>query len=793
MDTNLILETGTAWCFREAYHFRRLFISVMLTFLCSCSALLAQQHTISGYISDGSNGETLIGATISVKGTANGVVTNLYGFYSLTLPSDTYQFEVNYLGFEKRTFSVVLSGNIRRDIELHPSSEVLNEIVITTDVEDENISDAGIGVERIDVKEIETIPVLFGEKDVMKTVQLLPGVKRAGEGNSGFYVRGGGLDQNLILLDEAPVYNPSHLLGFFSVFNSDALKNVTLYKGVIPAEYGGRASSVMDIRMKEGNKKEPGVSGGIGLISSRLTLEAPIVRDKGSFIISGRRTYADLFLKLSRNEDSQDTKLYFYDLNMKANYELNDKNRLYLSGYLGRDNFGFSDRFGIDWGNKTATLRWNHLYSDRLFSNTSLIFSDYSYGFGFGSGDEEVRLKSFTRDWNIKHDFTFFSNNNNTIKFGANAIYHTFQTGNLEAGESSGFTSSTSNQRFGLEGAAYIQNEHRINSKISLNYGLRYSFFNQMGDDTAYTFDDQGEVLSATEYDKWESMQFYHGAEPRISLKYQFNSQSSLKAGYNRNYQYMHLLSNSTSGSPTDLWIPVSNNVRPLIADQWSAGYFRNFKDNMYEFSIETYYKSMQNLIDYKVGADIFLNNTLESELIYGDGHAYGAEFFLKKRKGRFTGWLSYTYSRTFRNFDDTDGGNTFPARQDRIHDVSIVGMYNLSDKVRLSASWVFNTGDAVTFPSGQYTIGDAVVPYYTERNGYRMPDYHRLDLGITIQRKKTTKFESSWNFSVYNAYGRENAYQITFEQNEANPTATEAVQLSLFKWVPSFSYNFKF
>ena len=768
--------------------------SLLLGAILLCSlAGFAQKNTLSGSVSDVATGEDLLGATVIVKGTSTGTTTNLYGFYSLTLPAGQYTIVYNFVGFEAYEVAVDLSQDQKLDVELKESVLDLQEFEVTAEKKDENVTAVGIGVEKIDMKDIEAIPVLFGERDVLKTVQLLPGIKGAGEGNSGFYVRGGGLDQNLILLDEAPVYNPSHLLGFFSVFNSDAIKDVTLYKGAMPAEYGGRASSVMDIRMKEGNSKKLGVSGGIGLISSRLTVEAPIANQKGSFMIAGRRTYADVFLKLSSDENLQNTSLYFYDLNLKANYRLGEKDRLFLSGYLGRDNFGFGSAFGLDWGNKTGTLRWNHLFSDKLFSNTSLIYSDYSYGFGFGEGDEEVRLESYIRDWNLKQDFNWYVGSNNTLKFGANLIDHTFQTGNLEAGESSGFNSSSSNTRQGFEGAVYVQNEQTISPRIKANYGVRYSFFNQVGLDTAYTFDENGEVLTATGYGENEGMQYYGGLEPRLSLRYQLDSVSSLKLGYNRNYQYLHLLSNSTSGSPTDLWVPSSNNVQPQSADQVSIGYFRNFADNMFEFSLEAYYKDMQNLIDYKVGADIFLNRTLESELIYGEGEAYGLEFYLKKKTGRFTGWLSYTWSRTLRTFDDVDGGEPYSARQDRIHDISLVTLYDLTDKLKISASWVYYTGDAVTFPSGRYEVEGVIVPYYTERNGYRMPNYHRLDLGATWLRKKTEKFESSWNFSLYNAYGRENAYQITFEQNEGDPNVTEAVQLSLFKWVPSFSYNFKF
>ncbi len=765
--------------------------AILLILIFQFNQLTAQDFTISGNLRDASNGEDMIGATVSVKETTIGSVANIYGFYSLTLPKGDYTLLINFIGYKSQEVTIALDKNISINFELSPSSSELEEVVITAEKEDENITKTQVGVETISIKEIESIPVLFGEKDVLKIIQMLPGVKSAGEGSAGFSVRGGGLGQNLILLDEAPVYNPSHLLGFFSVFNSDALKSATLYKGGIPAEYGGRASSVLDIRMKDGNSKKLSVSGGIGLISSRLTVEAPIVKDKGSFMISGRRTYADLFLNLT--DEFEDTNLYFYDLNMKANYRFGEKDRVFLSGYLGRDEFGFEDQFGIDWGNKTATLRWNHLFSDKLFSNTSLIYSDYSYGLGFGADDDRVTITSSIEDWNFKQDFTLFANQNNTIKFGGNFIHHTFQTGQIDAGESSGFSPAPSNDSYALEGAIYLQNEQIINSKLSMNYGLRYSLFDQIGPGTAHTFDENGEILSSIDYEKGESMQFYHGLEPRASVKYQLNTVSSIKAGYNRNYQYLHLLSNSTSGTPTDLWVASSTNIKPQLADQVSLGYFRNFKDNMFEFSLEGYYKNMQDLVDYRVGADIFLNNTIESELIYGTGYAYGAEFLLKKKRGKFTGWLSYTYSRTFRTFDDVDNGDPFPARQDRVHDLAIVAMYDLTAKLKVSANWVFNTGDAVTFPSGKYESDGIIVPFYTERNGYRMPNYHRLDLGLTWQVKKTEKFESSWNFSIYNAYGRENAYQITFQQDPDNPSQTQAVQLALFKWVPSFSYNFKF
>ncbi len=758
------------------------------------ASLLAQKYTISGSVMDSESGEDLIGATVLVlELPGTGSLSNEYGFYSITLPEGTYTLRYKYIGYEAIEQVVTLSESRKINAELKPVGQTMEAVEITAQKEDENVTQTEMGVTRLNPKDLEAIPVLFGEKDILKAFQLSPGVKSAGEGNSGFYVRGGGLDQNLILLDEAPVYNASHLLGFFSVFNSDAIKDVTLYKGGMSAEYGGRASSVMDIRMKEGNNRDFGASGGIGLISSRLAVEGPIVKEKGSFIVSGRRTYIDAFLKLSSDESLNSSSLYFYDLNAKANYKISDKDRIFLSGYFGRDNFGFGDEFGFDWGNATGTLRWNHLYSDKLFSNTSLIFSRYSYEFGFGTDDEAFGLESVIQDWNLKQDFTLFHNNALTFKFGGNLIHHRMEPGNLNAGENSSFNSEDAETRFSLEGAVYLQVDHEISQRFSMNYGLRYSFFNYLGAGTAYTFDDKGNILTEETYDDWESIKTYGGLEPRFAARYQLNEDKSIKLSYNRNYQYLHLLSNSTTSTPTDVWVPSTNNIKPQIADQISVGYFHNFHRNMYEFSVETYYKDLQNMIDYRDGADLFVNNTIEAELLFGRGYAYGVEFFLRKRQGRLTGWLGYTLSRTMRQFDGINNGEAFPARQDRIHDIAIVVMYEVSPKVTLSGNWVYYTGDAVTFPSGRYEVENFVVPYYTERNGYRIPDYHRLDLGLTWIRKKTEKFESSWNFSLYNAYGRENAFSIDFQQSETDPATTEAVKLSLFRWVPSVSYNFKF
>lgn len=562
----------------------------------------------------------------------------------------------------------------------------------------------------------------------------------------------------------------------------------------MPAEYGGRASSVLDIRMKEGNNKKMSVEGGLGLIASKLTLEAPIVKDKGSFMIAARRTYADLFLKLSNVESVRKSHLYFYDINLKANYQLGSRDRIFASGYFGKDDFGLRDLFGFNWGNATATLRWNHIYGEKLFSNTSAIFSNYQYNIHLQADSvSTLAINSGIRDINLKQDFGWFLNDRNMVKFGANIIHHQFIPGTIESGAGSSYNSMALDNRFALEGSAYLQDSWTLNSVLGIEAGIRYSWFDYIGAGTAYTFDEAANVIAEKEYDKWESIKQYSGWEPRLSACYQLNSKSSIKASLNRNYQYMHLLSNSTTGTPTDIWMPSTNNIQPQIADQVALGYFLNFADNQFEFSAEAYYKRMKNMIDYRNGADLFFNGTVESELVYGDGRAYGLELLLRKKRGRFTGWVSYSLSRTLRKFDAVNEGGEYPARQDRIHDLAVVGMYDITPRWNFSATWVFNTGDAATFPSGSYEFEGRNIPYYTERNGYRFPDYHRLDLGTTFIAQKTKRYESSWNFSVYNAYGRQNAYAINFSESERHPGQNEATQIALFRWVPSVMWNFKF
>jgi len=765
---------------------------IFLQFLICFQALAQQKYTISGNITDASNGEALSGVIVSIKNHNYVAISNSYGFYSISVPEGDYSVTVTQMGFTKQEQSVKLHENQLIDFNLQSKNFELEAVEVSGNKGNNNITSIEMGNVKISPKQIANIPVLFGEHDLIKTMQLLPGIKQAGEGNTGFYVRGGGIDQNLILLDEAPVYNASHLLGFFSVFNSEAIRDANLFKGSIPAEYGGRASSVLDIRMKEGNTKEYQTNGNIGLIASNLSFEGPIKEDVSSFIISGRRTYADLFLQFAPDKDIRNAKLYFYDLNLKTNFKLNTTTRLFISGYLGRDKFRIPDQFGFDWGSKTATIRLNHSFSKKLFSNSSFIFSNYSYHIDL-SGDNEVIMGSIIQDFNLKQDFSLYPNTKNSIKFGINLIAHKTVPGEIEAAPGSIYKSLEVRPRKALEYSAYVSNSQQITAHLQMYYGLRLALFTNIGPGNFYSFNSNGELTQETSYEHFKWVKTQGGPEPRLAINYQLNERSSVKASYNHIYQFIHLLSNSTSSTPTDVWVPSSNNVKPQIADQWSVGYFRNFKKNLFASSIELYYKNLQNQIDYKNGADLVFNSTVEAELVFGRGWAYGAEFLFRKNYGRLTGWLGYTWSKTMRQFDLINSGKPFPARQDRRHDLSIVTQYNLSKKLILSATWVYNTGNAVTFPNGKYVIDGRTVGYYTQRNGYRMPNYHRLDIGLTWMKRQTSRFESSWNFSIYNVYARENAYFISFRQNKDNADQTEAVQVSLFKFIPSVSYKFKF
>jgi hypothetical protein len=747
---------------------------------------------MSGTVKNGETGEALIGAAVVVKELSGvGVVSNAYGFYSLTLPRETYTVLVQYLGFKTKIYLLLLDKDQIVNFELTPEPIKIGEVVVSGERTNANVTSTEVSAKKLELDEIKSIPVLLGEKDILKTIQLLPGIQSAGEGGTGFYARGGGIDQNLIVLDEAPVYNSSHLLGFLSVFNSDAIKDVKVITGGIPAEYGGRLSSVLDIRTNDGNSKGFAGSGGIGLLASRLTIEGPVVKDQSSFIISGRRTYADLFLKLSQDTTINRAGLYFYDLNMKANVTLGEKDRIFISGYFGRDNFNYPGVFGFNWGNTTGTLRWNHIFGDHLFSNTSFIISDYGYSNVVGSGTSEFQITSGIQDLNFKMDFQYFTNSQSTIKFGVNSVYHTFLPGTVTAGSTSFTHSLTIENRYALENAAYFSHELDIVSGFKLNYGLRYSLFSLLGPAHIFSYDESGAVVDTATYRSRDFIKTYTNLEPRLSANVLLNETSSIKASYTRTTQYLHLLSNSTTSNPSDLWVPSSNNVKPQLADQYDVGYFRNFNDNQFEASLELYYKNMQNLIDYKNGADFLLNQNVEALLLYGKGWSYGAELLVRKKFGQVTGWVGYTLSKTEEQFDQINNGQAFPARQDRTHDVSVVVIYDYNSAWNFSASWVYNTGNAVTFPSGGYRLEaeNRWIPLYTERNGYRMPAYHRLDLSATWKLGP----RSNLNFSLYNAYDRMNAYSINFRQDPNNLNKTQAVQTTFFPIIPSVTYNFNF
>jgi hypothetical protein len=743
------------------------------------------KYTVSGTIRDNTNGETMIGATVIVlQDPKIGTACNEYGFYSLNLVEGKYDLVYNFVGYKSDTVKIVLNKDVKQDVGLN--LEVFNEVMIYGEKDDQHIRNTNIGTDHINIEDIKALPSI-GEVDILKPIQLKPGVKSAGEGNSGFSVRGGSSDQNLILLDEAPVYNASHLLGFFSTFNSDAIKDFTLIKGNSPAQYGGRLSSVLDVKMKEGNNKRLGVTGGIGLISSRLSIEAPIQKDRSSFIISGRRTYADLFLKAT--EDFKDNKLYFYDLNTKANYQINENNRIFLSGYFGRDVLGFGDSFGIDWGNATGTVRWNSILNPKLFSNTSLIYSDYNYNIKINSGGGDFNINSQITDWNLKEEFQFFPNNKNSMRFGINVIHHDLTPSRFE-GEA--VSQEVKESRKALDNALFINNATEISPVFKIEYGLRASSYTVLGGDV-YNIYERGILQDSVVLDEGKWGKTYYTIEPRFQFSYLLNEKSSIKGGFARNSQHLHLLSNSTSATPTDQWIGNSYNIKPEISDQVSLGYFLMSKKNNYQFSLEGYYKDLQNQVDYKNGADINSAPDVESELLFGIGRAYGVEALIEKKTGKFTGWFGYTLSRTERKIEGINNNDWYVAKQDRTHELSVVGMYKLNERWNLSGIFVYYTGNAVTFPSGKYSIEDQTVYYYTERNGYRMPAYHRLDFAATYTKPIKKRFESSWNFSLYNVYGRENAYTITFEDDPNNEGQTRAIQTSLFKWVPSVTYNFKF
>jgi len=763
-----------------------------------------KHYSISGHIKDSETGEDLIGVTIYIRELQTGSTTNTYGFYALNLLPGTYTITYSYVGYQSQERKVELIKDIVIDIELIPSEQMLKEVQVVAKRPGENIQKVEMSVVKMDAKQIKSVPTVFGETDILKVLQLLPGVSAAAEGATGFSVRGGNVDQNLVLLDEATVYNAGHMLGFFSVFNNDAVKDMVLYKGDIPARFGGRLSSVLDVRMKDGNTKRFSGSGGIGLISSRLTLEGPIIKNKTSFLVSGRRTYADLFIPLFGNDDMDGSKLYFYDLNAKVNHTFNENNRLYISGYFGRDIF--KNPFArMNLGNATATVRWNHLFSKKTFSNFTFIYSRYMYSLGTADEDDanSFTWDSHLEDFGGKGDFTWYFDADNTIRYGFSSIYHSFAPGVAKGGENSIFTEYRIPKNHAIESALYASNEQKIGTLFKLNYGLRFSIFNNIGSGTQNYFDENYDLSYSIAYKSGDIYNTYWGLEPRLSANYMLNEVSSLKGSYARTYQYIQLAQNSAAGTPLDLWFSASPNVKPQISDQFALGYFRNFRDNKIETSVEGYYKNMQNTIDFKDHAQLLLNDQLEGELRFGKSWSYGVEFLIRVydlplSKGKISGWIGYTYSRSWREIPEINDGNKYASPYDRPHDLSIVATYDISKRVSVSGNWVYQTGVPVTMPTGRAVIGGNIVPIYSDRNDYRFRDYHRLDVAVTLRSKeKPRRFKHEWVFSLYNAYNRHNTWSVNFEQETTSgnqPTyEVYATRTYLYSIIPSVTFNFKF
>ncbi len=768
--------------------------SLLALLLCTFSfPLFAQTFKVSGVVIDAKTHEQLIGVTLIPKNDATkGAITDGKGKYTISLPKGRQVLTVHYLGYDEKEVTVnVVNKDIKMDIELTQGSLQLDEVVVTSKRPDANVSDAQTGVTQMEVLQLNKLPVLMGERDVIKSLELMPGVKSAGEGSSGFFVRGGTADQNLIMLDNVSVYNASHLMGFFSTFNSDVLRDVALYKGPIPAQYGERLSAVLDVQQRVGDMQEYSVSGGIGLISSKLNVEGPIQKGKSSFLFGARRTYADALARASGAEDAQNAYLYFYDLNGKLNFNLTEKDQLSISGYLGRDKMVLKKLAEVGWGNAFVNAKWTRNVNENLLSSTSLMYNQYSYNFFMDMGmqmDGGAKVK----DYGFKQEFQYRASEKSNWRFGLQSTWHNLAPGDFKV-VSEDENAINLQHRYSWENGLYVSNQLKIGDRVEVLYGLRLSVFSAMGNGEYYTLNEEKEVIDTTWYSGGKFVKTYVNLEPRLSAVYKLNDVSSIKASYSRTTQNMHLLTYVAQGTPFDRWTSSSNNIKPQIADQFTLGYFRNFADNTYEFSVEGYYKDMRNQIDYKDHANVFDYDVVETELLFGKGRAYGVEMMLKKRVGRFNGWVAYTLSKSEKKIDGINSNKWYDAYQDRTHDISVVGIYELNRKWTLSAAWVYYTGNAITYPSGKYRIDGRDVMYYAERNGYRAPAYHRLDLGATCLLKKTRKFESELAFSLYNAYGRRNAYMVQFKTNEDDPSKTSAYRFALFTYVPSVSWNFKF
>ncbi|MBF7090981.1 TonB-dependent receptor [Flavobacterium sp. ALJ2] len=786
--------------------------TLLIVILVSFSSIAQEKFTLSGIISDSKNNETLIGVNIYIPSLKMGTTTNEYGFYSITAPKGEHQIEISYVGYQTFEQTISLTKNIKSNFSLKEGGEELQEVVITDNRGRANTRTPEMSVNKLSITSIKKMPVVMGEVDVLKSILLLPGVTNAGEGASGFNVRGGGADQNLILLDEATIFNSSHVFGFFSVFNPDAIKDLKLYKGGIPARYGGRASSVLDIYQKDGNSKDFHMNGGIGLISSRLLAEGPLVKDKGSFLIGGRASYGHLFLKLT--EDMKDNSVYFYDLNAKFSYKLNDNNSLYLSGYFGRDVFSIANSFANTYGNTTLNLRWNHLFSDKLFTNLSLIYSDYYYGLDL----DLVGFKwdSGIKNYNIKYDFKNYISDKFKLNYGINAIYYDFNPGTIKpTGDEVRINPEQLDKKYAFEPAIYIEAENQIAKKLTLSYGLRFSMFSRLGSSTVNLYENNNPVvfdpvrqiyekatpIGTQYYSKNKSIYDYKNLEPRFSIGYQISEDQAVKASYNRMAQYLQLISNTSSPTPLDVWMPSDQFIKPQLADQVALGYFRNFQDGDYSLEAETYYKKIRNRLDYIDGADLIANNAIEQVLLNGRMRSYGLELMLKKNTGKLTGWVSYTLSKSEqqtpgRTPEETgiNNGQWYNSVYDKLHNLAVTAAYSLNDKWSFGANFALQSGQPVTYPTGYYEYLGVKVPHYRSRNENRLPAYHHLDISATLtpRSNKDRNWKGEWVFSIYNLYNRHNAASINFRQNE-DTGYNEAIKTSIFGMVPAVSYNFKF
>ncbi|HEY6064288.1 MAG TPA: TonB-dependent receptor, partial [Chitinophagaceae bacterium] len=743
---------------------------LLVNFVNAQNKIFPNRFSLNGYVKDSLSGESIIGATVSVNGQSKGVASNQYGFYSITLDEGTYTISVSHVSYQGKSIHLELKSNQSFNFEILSKSSYNNEVTVYSKRRDANVKNAQMGKVDLSMTQIRNIPAFMGEVDLLKAIQLLPGVRNAGEGNAGFYVRGGGPDQNLILLDDAVVYNTGHLFGFFSIFNSDAIKNVSLIKGGMPAQYGGRLSSVVDVSMKDGNINKLQMDGGIGLIASRFSIQGPLKKNKASFIISARRTYADALAKpfIKKSSAFYGSGYFFYDLNAKVNYRFSEKDRLYVSGYFGRDVFDFNNskrsfKTNIPWGNSTATLRWNHVFNRRMFSNTTLLFNDYKFKFTATQENFEIGLSSGIRDGSIKTDLDYYPLPNHKLKFGGLLTYHKFIP-NVVSGRQDSiiFTPNNEGTKYAAETAIYLQDDWEIGEKWKINYGLRWSSFTQIGPYKKFIRDANGNKLDSTVYKSFKPVKTYGGLEPRITIRYALNDETSVKAAVTRNLQYIHMVSNSGTTLPTDLWVPSTYIVRPQISWLYAAGLFKNFADNKYETSVELYYKNMRNQVEYEEGYTPSLNDP-ENEFVFGRGWSYGAEILVNKTKGRFTGWVGYTLSWTWRKFTQLNEGERYPAKYDRRHDLSVVANYEKNKKWKFGAVFVYGTGNAITLPERFYIINGVLTQEYSKLNQYRMKAYHRIDLSATLTptQKKKHKLSSYWIFSIYNLYSRLNPYFI--------------------------------